>query len=110
MDNRKIHMDKIQTDTVDSIKELEILTQKLKVQESEVRTEALELKREVEESGSRQAVEIFAASKKEIETLKEKAEMEVNARIAEARKHLKKESEALVMNVMEKLLDRRLVP
>ena len=110
MDNRKIHMDKIQTDTVDSIKELEILTQKLKVQESEVRTEALELKREVEESGSRQAVEIFAASKKEIETLKEKAEMEVNARIAEARKHLKKESEALVMNVMEKLLDRRLAP
>ena len=110
MDNRKIHMDKIQTDTVDAIKELEILTQKLKVQESEVRTEALELKREVEESGSRQAAEIFAASKKEIETLKEKAEMEVKARIAEARKHLKKESEALVMNVMEKLLDRRMIP
>jgi len=110
MDNRKNHMDKIQTDTVDAIKELEILTQKLKVQESEVRTEALELKREVEESGSRQATEIIASSKKEIETLKEKAEMEVKARIAEARKHLKKESEALVMNVMEKLLDRRMIP
>ena len=110
MDNRRNHMDKIQTDTVDAIKELEILTQKLKVQESEVRTEALELKREVEESGSRQAAEIFASSKKEIETLKEKAEMEVKARIAEARKHLKKESEVLVMNVMEKLLDRRLAP
>ena len=49
MDNRKNHMDKIQTDTVDAIKELESLTQKLKAQESEVRTEALELKREVEE-------------------------------------------------------------
>ena len=35
MDNRKNHMDKIQTDTVDAIKELESLTQKLKVQESE---------------------------------------------------------------------------
>jgi len=110
IDNRKNHMDKIQTDTVDAIKELEILTQKLKAQESEVRTEALELKREVEELGSRQAAEIFASSKKEIETLKEKAEMEVKARIAEAREHLKKESEALVMNVMEKLLDRRLAP
>jgi len=110
MDNRKNHMDKIQTDTVDAIKELESLNQKLKVQESEVRTEALELKREVEESGGRQAAEIFASSKKEIETLKEKAEMEVKARIVEARKHLQKESEALAMNVMEKLLDRRLVP
>lgn len=108
IDNRKIHLDKIHTDTVDSIKELESLTQKLKVQESEVRTEALELKREVEESGSRQAAEIFAASKKEIETLKETAEMEVKARISEARKHLEKESQALAINVMEKLLNRRL--
>ena len=110
MDNRKNHMDKIQTDTVDAIKELESLTQKLKAEESIVRKEALELKREVEELGSRQAAEIFAASKNEIETLKEKAEMEVNARIAEARKHLQKESQALAIAVMEKLLDRRLAP
>ncbi|MBW2621020.1 MAG: ATP synthase F0 subunit B [Deltaproteobacteria bacterium] len=110
MDNRKNHMDKIQTDTVDAIKELESLTKKMKVQESDVRTEALELKREVEESGSRQAAGIFAASKKEIETLKETAEMEVKARIAKERKHLPKESQALAVNVMEKLLDRRLAP
>jgi F-type H+-transporting ATPase subunit b len=110
MDNRKNHMDKIQTDTVDAIKELESLTQKLKAQESEVRTEALELKREVEETGSRQAAEIFDAAKKEIDTLKEKAETEVNARIAEARKYLQKESQALAVTVMEKLLDRRLAP
>lgn len=110
MDNRKNHLDKIQTDTVDAIKEFESLTQKLKAQESEVRTEALELKREVEESGSRQATEIFDASKKEIDTLREKAEMEVKARIAEERKHLQKESQALAVTVMEKLLDRRLAP
>jgi F-type H+-transporting ATPase subunit b len=110
MDNRKNHMEKIQTGTVDAIKELESLTQKLKAEESDVRTEALELKREVEESGSRQATEIFAASKKEIETLKEKAEMEVKARIAEERKHLQKESQVLAVTVMEKLLDRRLAP
>jgi F-type H+-transporting ATPase subunit b len=110
MDDRKKQMDKIQTDTVDAIKELENLTQKLKAQESEVRTEALELKREVEELGIRQAAEIFDASKKEIETLKEKAETEVKTRITEARKHLRKESQTLAVTVMEKLLDRRLVP
>jgi len=110
MDNRKNHMDKIQTDTVDAIKELESLTQKLKAEESIVRTEALEFKRNVEETGSRQAAEIFAASKKEIDTLSEKAEMEVKARIDEARKHLQKESQTLAVTVMEKLLDRRLAP
>jgi F-type H+-transporting ATPase subunit b len=110
MDNRKNHMDKIQTDTVDAIKELESLTQKLKAQESEVRTEALELKREVEESGSRQAAEIFDSCKKEIEALKENAENEINIRIEKARKHLQKESQALAVTVMEKLLDRRLAP
>ena len=110
MDNRENHLEKIQTDTVDAIKELENLTQKLKEQESEVRTEALELKRKVEESGGRQATEILSASKKEIETLKETAEMEVKARMEEARKHLKKESQALAVTVMEKLLDRRVAP
>ncbi|MBW1959112.1 MAG: ATP synthase F0 subunit B [Deltaproteobacteria bacterium] len=110
MDNRKNHMDKIQTDTVDAIKELENLTQKLKAQESEVRAEALELKRKVEDSGGRQAAEILAASKKEIETLKKNAEMEVKARIDEERKHLQKESQALAVSVMEKLLDRRVAP
>jgi F-type H+-transporting ATPase subunit b len=110
MDNRENHMEKIQTDTVDAIKELENLTQKLKEQESEVRTEALELKRQVEESGGQQAAEILSASKKEIETLKETAEKEVEARMEEARKHLQKESQALAVNVMEKLLDRRVAP
>lgn len=109
IDNRKNHMDKIQTDTVDAIKELEDMTQKLKAEELAVRTEALKLKRDVEESGSRQAAQILAASKQETETLKEKAEMEVKAGIAEARKYLQKESQALAVTVMEKLLDRRLV-
>ena len=108
IDNRENHMDKIQADTVDATKELEDLTKKLKAQESEARTQALELKGKVEESGSRQAAEIFAASKKEINILKEKAEIEVQTQLAEARKHLQIESQALAVTVMEKLLDRRL--
>jgi len=36
--------------------------------------------------------------------------MEVKARIDEERKHLQKESQALAVSVMEKLLDRRVAP
>lgn len=108
MSERANYINKIKVDTVDTIQELEDLTKKLKVQESEVRAQAFELKRELEESGSAKSAELFASTREEIEAIKEKAEMEVNVQLSEARKHIQKESEALAMNIMEKLLDRRL--
>lgn len=108
MTERVDYMNKVKTDTVDAIQELEDLTEKLKARESEIRTQALEVKRQLEESGSAKSVEIFAATRKEIEAIKENAEMDVNAQISEARKHIQEESEALAINIIEKLLDRRL--
>jgi F-type H+-transporting ATPase subunit b len=108
MNERVSYMDKIKMDTVDTVKELEDLTKKLKKQESDVRAQAFELKRELEESGSAKSAEIFASTREEINAIKEKAEADVNVQISEAKKHLQKESEALAINIMEKLLDRRL--
>ncbi|MDH4204514.1 MAG: ATP synthase F0 subunit B [Desulfobacteraceae bacterium] len=108
MNERVNYMDKVKMDTVDTIQELEDLTKKLKVQESEVKAQAFELKRELEESGSAKSAEIFASTRKEIDAIKEKTEMEINVQISEARKHIQEESEALAVNIMEKLLDRRL--
>ncbi len=105
---RTNYMDKIKMDTRDASKELETLTDQLKVQESTVRTQALGLKQEIEVSGSMQAAEIIASAREQIETLKETAEAEVEAQISEARKHIQKESETLAVNIMEKLLERRL--
>jgi len=108
MTERVNYMDKIKVDTVDAVKELESMTEKLKAQESEVRKEALRLQRKLEESGSKKGSEILVSARKEIEAIRDRAEMEVKAQISEARKHLQKESEALAVNIMEKLLDRRL--
>lgn len=108
MTERVNYMDKVKLDTADAVKELENLTEKLKAQESEARKEALGLQRKLEESGSRKGAEILSEARKEIEAIKEKTEMEVKVQISEARKHLQKESEVLAVNIMEKLLDRRL--
>ena len=108
MNERVNYMDKIKVDTVDTIQKLEDLTKKLKVQESEVKAQAFELKRELEESGTAKSAEIFASTRKDIDAIKEKTEMEINVQISEARKHIQEESEALAVNIMEKLLDRRL--
>ena len=105
---RASYMDQIKIDTQDAAKELETLTGQLKAQESIVKTQAKGLKQEIEESGSLQADEIMALAREQIETLKATAQGEVEAQLSEARKHLQKESETLAVNIMEKLLERRL--
>ena len=110
MGERDSFIEKIKLETVDAAKELERLTDELKERESAVRTKAMEVRRELEAGGSQEATEIFASTNKEIETIKENAENEINAQILGARKHLQKESETLVVNIMESLLNRRLAP
>jgi F-type H+-transporting ATPase subunit b len=105
---RADYMDQVRIDTRNAAKELETLTKQLKKQESTVKSQAQGLKHDIEESGSMQAAEIIASAKKQIEALKETAEAEVDAQISEARKHIQKESEVLAVNIMEKLLERRL--
>jgi F0F1-type ATP synthase membrane subunit b/b' len=110
MSERDSFIETIKLETVDAAKELEHLTDELKERESAVRTKAMEVRHELEAGGSQEATEIFASTNKEIETIKENAENEINAQILEARKHLQKESETLVVNIMESLLNRRLAP
>ena len=110
MSERDNHIEKVQQDIVDTDNELKNLTNQLQQEESAVKDEAFELKQELESAGSQQAAEIFVSAKEEIETLKERAQKEVEAQISEARKDMGKESEALAVSIMEKMLDRRLVP
>ncbi len=106
---RDDYIQKIESDIVNAEQDLDNITNQLKKQEMAVRQEAFELKEELEESGSRQAGEIFNAVSKEIAALKEKTQKDVEAQITEARKHLRTESETLSVYIMEKILERRLV-
>jgi len=108
MGERESFMEKIRLDTVDATKEFERLTANLKAKESTVRLEAQDVRREIEEKGGREAVEILESARQEISSIKAKAETAVDAQIAEARKRLRQESAALAVNIMEKMLDRRL--
>ena len=101
-------IEKIKLDTTNAGDTLERLNDELKERESKVRMEALKVQHELEENGSQLSAEILKSTLEEIERLKDKNEANVNAQIMEARKHLQKESEALALNIMEKLLGRRL--
>ena len=101
-------IEKIKADTTNAGKTLERLNEELKERESEVRIEALKVQHELEANGNQVCAEILKSTLQEIETLKDKNEAIVKNQITEARKHLQKEAEALSMNIMEKLLGRRL--
>jgi len=109
MGERDSHIQKIELDIADKEKEFQSVTDQLKQQEASVKKESFALQQELEDAGSRQADEILVSVRKEIEAIKEATQKEVAAQISEARKDLSKESEALVIDIMEKMLDRRLV-
>ena len=108
MAERDNHIEQMKQDIVDADKDVENISMQLEERKSAVIAEALGITKELDQSGSKKADEIFVSARSEVAALKEKATKEVDAQLAEATKHLKKESEALAINVMEKILDRRL--
>ena len=102
-------IEKIKLDTTNAGETIDRLNKDLKEREAEVRKEAFKVQHELEEKGKQESAEIMKSTLQEIEVLKDKNEAIVNAQIMEAKKDLQKESEALALNIMEKLLDRRLV-
>jgi F-type H+-transporting ATPase subunit b len=108
MGERDNHFEKVKRDIVDAEKDVERFSIQVEELKSAVMTEAFGITRELERSGSKKAGDIFISVREEIGTLKERAQKEIEAQISEARKDIGKESEALAINVMEKILDRRL--
>jgi F-type H+-transporting ATPase subunit b len=109
MHNRQDYIQKLESDILNADNELKDVTSQLKARAAAIKNEAFQLKGELEESGEKEAGEIFSTAQKEIEKLKEKTRQDIEAQISEARKYLKTESETLAVRVMEKILDRRLV-
>jgi F-type H+-transporting ATPase subunit b len=110
MDERKNYMDGLKQSVSASEKEVEDVSFQLEERESFARKESLQIKKKLEESGTSVGVETIKTAANEISVLKEEAEKEVQVQITEASKHMKKESETLALNIMEKILDRRLNP
>ena len=108
--DRDIHIERVQRDIIQAQKEVVSITSQIQEQEAATRKEAMELKDDLESNGSQQAKEIFESVKKEITASSQKIQQEIAVRIAEERQALGKESEALALNVIEKILDRRQQP
>jgi F-type H+-transporting ATPase subunit b len=110
MSDRDIHIEGIKRDIVQAQKEVTSFTSQIQEQDIAAREEAFGLRDQLEAAGSQQAKEIFESVKKEIVANSQKIQKEIEVRIAEERQSLEKESEALALNIIEKILDRRQQP
>jgi F-type H+-transporting ATPase subunit b len=108
MNERDGYINGLNQDILDTEKEMGDIISKLDKKEAEIRKEASELRRTLEDEGNRKASEIHADFRKTVIRLRKETEADVNAQIAEARKQLKAESEVLAVGIMEKVLNRRL--
>ncbi len=107
MDEREDYLKKVNNEIEDAKDELVTIARRIEAYESAVKLEAFELKDKLEGSGNQEANDITASAREEIAGLKQTATTQIDYQISEAREHLKRESEALAMNLMEKILDRR---
>ena len=109
MQERDEHISGLGQDIQNAQDKIEDLNKQLEEQEKAAIDEATSHRIDLEAEGAKQAESILAESKKEINGIKHEAQEFVDQQIAEARKTLKTEAERLATEMMEKILERRLV-
>jgi len=108
VDERDAYMREVRLEIEGSEKEIEKMTDDIRAQESAVRSQALELSRKIEDSGTEALDETIAAAREKIMARTEETRMVISDQLADAVKEVKTESESLADRIMEKLLDREL--
>ena len=108
MAEREVYIENIQKDIIDAQNQFEDLTDQIKEQEKAIRNEAFEQQVKLEESANRQAAEILASVREEINVSKEQARKNIDAQISTTRKDIQKEAENLATSIIETVLHRSL--
>jgi F-type H+-transporting ATPase subunit b len=105
---RNDHIDKMYREIAEAEQELDNVKRMLSENEAAVKEEAFSIKTKLESAGDMKATEIYREAKNQIEAMRESAKADVKAQLDEAKKSIQKESEILVYQIMEKVLERRL--
>lgn len=106
---RETYIEDIRRDISDAQKKIDQYQKDLARKRSKVQDEAFEVQRQIENAGQKEADKIFEATRENVQALKQNIQKEIDAEITEARKGLETESNLLATQIMEKILDRRLV-
>ena len=107
MGERESQIKGAQDDIAQVKAEMDTMAAELAKHEATAKSKALDLKQDLEEQGKREALDIVAAARKEIEGMRDAATKQVDAQVAQARTFFQAESEALCVSIMESMLGRK---
>jgi F-type H+-transporting ATPase subunit b len=105
---RSSYIEKLQREITEQQNELHKLSARMKEREHAVVHEAHHLSKAHEETGSSEAAQLIAATRIELQALKTETGKNIENKISEAREQLRKETQVLATDIMEKILERRL--
>ena len=106
--DRDQYLNQIAQDIVQAKEDVEQYTFEIEERRNTIRSEAFEINKELEAVGNQEATDIVDAAVKEVSTIRKDTTRKLEAQIAEVRKQVQKESEPLAIQIMEKILDRRI--
>jgi len=106
--DRDEYLNQIAQDLVQAKEDVEQYTSELEERRNTIRSEAFEINKELEALGNREATDIVDAAVKEVSTIRDDTTKKLEVQIVEARRQVQKESEPLAIQIMEKILDRRI--
>ena len=106
MGDRDQYLDTMTQDINNSRKDVERYTQQIEDRKTTIRSEAYEINRELEHAAGQEAADIVAAAVAEVAVIRDDTKKKIEAQIADARQHIQKESEALAIQLTEKILER----
>ena len=105
--DRSSYIEKLKQDIADSEREIEQLLARLEERKAAARDEAFAVNMELENDAAKEGEVLLKETRGEIDTMRSKAEKEIDLQIDRARAGIKKESETLVVSIMERVLNRR---
>jgi F-type H+-transporting ATPase subunit b len=107
VNERNEHIEKMYREIAGAEQELDNVKRMLLKNEAAVKEEAFSIKAKLESAGDMKSTEIYREAKNQIEAMRDSARADVKAQLDEAKKSIQKESEILVYQIMEKVLERR---
>ena len=108
MSEREGHLHQLKQDIDQARQEYDQLSEAVRREEIEARGEAARVMLDLENAGMQEASQIVSAAQEEIEKLRAEERHRLEAKIGEARRAIGREAESLAVEIMEKVLDRRL--
>lgn len=108
LNERNEHIDKMYREIAGAELELDNVKRMLSESEAAAKEEAFFIKSDLETTGSMKADEIYREARNKIEAMRDSARENAKAQLEEAKKSIQKESEILVNQIIEKVLERRL--